>query len=481
MTEIRFGTDGWRAIIAEDFTFANVRAVARAVVAMLREDGTAGRGLVVGYDTRFSSDRFAQAVAEVAAAEGVHVTLGTSFAPTPAVSLGVIERRAAGGVVITSSHNPAEWNGFKYKPDYGGSASPEVVARIEQGTPRWQAAPVPTVPLDEARRRGLIESADLCEAYLRALTRQVDADAIRDAGLRVALDSMYGAGQGLLRAFLGQDSATTVDELHAEHNPRFPGLHAPEPIARNLGEVQAAMRAAAEAGRPYRLGLATDGDADRLGVMDSDGTFVTQLQVFALLAYYLLELRGLRGPIVRSVTTTRMVDRLGERYGVPVHATPVGFKYLGPRMMEVHAILAGEESGGYGFAGHIPERDGLLAGLFILDLVRRTGAAPGELVRHLYSIVGPHHYDRVDVPLQAVGGRTTVESRIRDAAPARIAGLDVRSRTTEDGYLYELDGDAWLLVRFSGTEPLMRIYAEMPSPALVERALAEGRALAGVP
>jgi alpha-D-glucose phosphate-specific phosphoglucomutase len=481
-SSIKFGTDGWRAIIAEDYTFANVRALAASVARLLKGSRMADRGLVVGWDTRFGSDRFAESVAEVVTAAGIKVYLGSTFAPTPACSCAVLERGAGGGVVITSSHNPAEWNGFKYKPEYAGSASPEVVAQLEEPLEEILAAgEPPRMSLVDAEKNGLLQRLDFRPPYLDRVAKQVDMATIRNAGLRVAVDSMYGAGQRCF-AELFDSSPTTVTELHAEYNPRFPDIHAPEPIGRNLAAITELMRAGAAgngAGKrqPFDIGLATDGDADRLGVLDETGAFVNQLQVFALLAYYFLEVRGMRGPIVRSLTTTRMVDRLGEIYGVPVEETAVGFKYIGPRMMALNALLAGEESGGYGFRGHIPERDGVLAGLFMLDLVARTGKRPTQLIEDLFAKVGPHYYDRVDIHFDPKE-RDAIVGRLDAAQPREVAGVRVVNVGRLDGYLYNLDGGGWLLIRFSGTEPLMRVYTEVKDQKLVPEILRAGQDLA---
>jgi alpha-D-glucose phosphate-specific phosphoglucomutase len=484
-TPIAFGTDGWRAIIAEDFTFPNVRAVALSVARLLKHHGLAERRLVIGYDTRFGSDRFAQAVAEVVTAAGVPVSLADGFCPTPAVSYNVLARKAGGAIVVTSSHNPASWNGIKYKPDYAGSASPEVVAELEAPLEEILSHEIPRLSIDAARSAELFETFDARTPYLRGLGKLVDLQPLRSAGLRVAVDSMYGAGQGYVAELLDGGS-TQVTEIHAEHNPLFPGIHAPEPIARNLEPLTALMQERYDplerpgASRPqFDVGIATDGDADRLGIMDERGEFVNQLQVFALLAYYFLEVRGERGPIVRSVTTTRMIDRLGEIYGVPVFETAVGFKFLGPKMMEEHAMLAGEESGGYGFRGHVPERDGVLAGLYFVDLMARTGKRPSELLQTLYAKVGPHFYDRLDVEFD-LSQRPAIVERMNAANPSEIAGLKVAGTNRIDGYLFNLTGGGWLLIRFSGTEPLMRIYCEVPSKDLVPRVLEAGKQLAGV-
>jgi len=311
----------------------------------------------------------------------------------------------------------------------------------------------------------------------------VDLARLQQSGLRLAVDSMYGAGQHCF-AELFAGGNVRVTELHNEYNPRFPGIHAPEPIGRNLHAITEVMQQRADPFSEsqtavFDLGLATDGDADRLGVLDENGAFVTQLQVFALLAYYFLDVRGMRGPIIRSLTTTRMVDRLGEIYGVPVEETAVGFKFIGPRMMAVDALLGGEESGGYGFRGHIPERDGVLAGLFMLDLVARTGKRPTQLIQELYAKVGPHYYDRADVQFDPAQ-REAIIARLDQAAPGEVAGQKVIGTSRLDGYLYNLHGGGWLLIRFSGTEPLMRIYTEVQDERLVPQVLEAGKRLTGV-
>ena len=474
MTDIHFGTDGWRALIADDFTFENVRLVSQATAEWLKRDQRAADGVVIGYDTRFLSGSFATAVAEVMAANDIKVALSSSFLPTPALSYAVRERKAGGGVMITASHNPARWNGYKVKPWFGGSAPPEVTAAIEAALPAIEASGrVAYVPLGEAETQGRVERIDVRNAYLKAISGFVDIEGIRNAGLHVLIDSMFGAAQGWIARTL-VDGTTTAYEIHGERNPSFPGIRAPEPIAPNLGE---AMGLIAEGG--YDVGLATDGDGDRFGLIDERGRFITQLQTFALLVYYFLEVRGERGPIVRSVTMTKMVDRLGELYDCPVYETPVGFKFLGPKMTETDGVIAGEESGGYAFRGHVPERDGLLSALCILDFMAKTGKRPSELLADLYAKVGRHDYDRVDITVRTEE-KDAIEERVRASDPQQIAGLRVESRDQVDGYRFHLEGGWWLLMRFSGTEPLLRIYAEMPSEELVQQALAAGQEIAGV-
>ena len=472
-TPIKFGTDGWRAIIAEDYTFANVRDCAEGVARYLKDAGLAQRGLVVGFDTRFGSENFAAASAEVLAGHGIKTFIFDSAAATPVACHAILDKHAGGAIVITASHNPGAYNGFKYKPEYAGSAPPEVVDALEAAIETGRAGGGPKrIAFDEGVSSGLIERIDPRPAYDAHINRLVDIEKLRSAGINVVFDAMHATGSVVLKRLL-EGGATHVNELRAERNPSFPGMVAPEPITRNLsGLIEAVVNTGAD------IGLATDGDADRLGVVDEKGHFVDQLQTFALLCYYLLEFRGMRGPIVRSLTSTRMIDKLGEMYGVPVLETPVGFKYLGPKMMEIGAIAAGEESGGYAFAQHLPERDGVFAGLLLLDLVARSGKTPSQLVAELVSKVGEHHYDRIDVHLQP-GQRESAIERVAAASPDSIAGRRLVKKDDMDGFRFEFDG-GWLLVRPSGTEPLLRIYTEVTDESIVQPVLQAGRELAGV-
>lgn len=474
VTPIKFGTDGWRAIIAEDYTFENVRICGQAVAQFLRDTGGADAGLVVGYDTRFASETFAAAVAEVVAGSGIKVYLCDQACPTPAVSFSILGQKAGGAVIITASHNPAAYNGFKYKPEYAGSASPEVVAQLEERIEQIQrASSVQRMPLEQAKSEGLVQLIDPKTPYLKHLASLVDLESIRDAGLRVAVDSMYGAGGGYLKELMS-GGRTEVIELNGERNPAFPGI-APEPIARNLGRLADLIRNDPS----LTMGVATDGDADRVGAIDERGNFITQHQVFGLLALYLLEVRGQRGPLVKSVTMTSMAYRLGEVFDVPVFETPVGFKYIGPVMMANDALLGGEESGGFGFRGHIPERDGVLSALYLLDFVVKSGKTPSQLIEYLYERVGKHYYDRIDLHF-APDQRQAVIKRLGKADPGTIDGTKVTPETMDDGFRFNFEDGSWLLIRFSGTEPVMRIYTETTSAERIERILAAGRELAGV-
>jgi phosphomannomutase len=470
---IRFGTDGWRALIAEEYTFDNVRDCAEGVARYLESTGLAERGLVIGFDTRFGSEDFAAAAAEVVAAHDIKVLLSEMSAATPVSCHAILDRHAGGAVIITASHNPGSYNGFKYKPEYAGSAPQEVVDQLEAAIDAGREDGAPDrIPLQRAISEGLVQRFDPRPAYDAQVRRLVDLDRIRAAGIEVVFDAMHATGAGVIPRLL-DGGQTRINELRSERNPAFPDMSAPEPIARNLkGLMQTVLNTGAD------IGLATDGDADRLGVVDERGHFLDQHQTFALLCYYLLEHRGLRGPIVRSLTSSRMIDKLGELYGVPVYETPVGFKYLGPKMMELGAITAGEESGGYAFAQHLPERDGCFGGLLMLDLLARSGKTPSELVQELFSKVGRHFYDRLDVHLSP-SQRQTAVARIAEANPDTLAGRKVQKLDRLDGYRFEVDG-AWLLLRPSGTEPLLRIYTESTDIALVKPLLDAGRELAGI-
>ena len=471
---IKFGTDGWRGIIAEDYTFGNVRFCAQGTADYLKEQNLGYRGLVIGYDTRFGSEDFAAAVAEVSTANGIVTYLCDKAAPTPTVAYNVVARDCGAGAIITASHNPPRWNGFKYKPDYGGSATPEIAEELEKFIAQADGSgQVRSMSLADAQAKGLLEYIDPEPRYLGHVATLVDLEGIRQAGLKVVVDPMFGAGAGYFTKLLA-GGTTKVTEIRGERNPAFPGMSQPEPIAHNLGPL---MSAVSDQGAD--VGLATDGDADRLGVVDDRGRFITTLQSFALLCLHQLEVLQKRGPLVRSITMTSMVDRLGEQYGVPVFDTPVGFKHLGPVMRREDALVAGEESGGYAFRGNIPERDGVLSGLMILEMMVKTGKTPSELLNLLTDKVGPHYYDRWDLKFDP-GQRASIQARIRSAHPSSIAGRRIEKIDTRDGYLFVLEGGYWTLVRFSGTEPLLRIYAEAESPDEVTALLGEARAMTGV-
>lgn len=450
---IKFGTDGWRAIIAQDFTFENVAICAQGVMDYLKDLGNAGQGLVVGYDTRFLSKEFAETVAGVCAGNGVKVYLANRAAPTPVISFNVLVQQAAGAAIITASHNPGIWNGFKFKPEYAGSATQEITDRLEAKISA--VSNVKSMDLAQGLAAGLIIDVDPKPCYLKRIASLIDLPSIKDAGLNIIVDAMFGAGAGYIPELLS-GGISTVDEINGYRNPAFPGMEQPEPIAHNLTTL--ARRVAED---KASVGVALDGDADRLGIMDENGNFISTLEVFSLLALYLLEEKGQRGDLVKGVTASMMLNRLGEKYGVDVHDMRVGFKYIGPKFSEVDALLGGEESGGYAFRGHIPERDGILSGLYILEYMAKTGKSPSQLVENLFAQVGPHYFQRRDVTFDPEQ-RERIQQLLRSADWTELAGLPVRNSDEIDGRRLIFD-DAWLAARFSGTEPLLRIYCEAQS------------------
>src|SRR5579883_1654620 len=470
---VKFGTDGWRAIVAEDYTFANVRDAAQGAAEFMHEDGQAANGVVVGYDTRFVSEYFAEAAAEVLAANGIKVHLTNTAVPTPVVSYTILDQKAGGAVVITSSHNPWTYNGFKYKPEYAGSASQDVVDRLEELIEDVQrAGRTKRMPIDDARKQGLVREIDPKPAYYAQIAKLVDLDRMREAGLKIVADPIYGAGRGIFKELLS-GGKTTVNEIRGERNPYFGGVN-PEPI---LPNVQLCCDVVKETGAD--LGLCTDGDSDRIGIVDDKGGFVDQLQVMGLLTLYLLEVKGWRGPIVKSVTTTSMCNRLAKEYGVEVVDTPVGFKYIGPEMIKRKAMIGGEESGGFGFANHIPERDAIVAGLFIADLTVQMGKPLSEVIRYLNEKAGPSFYHRNDYHFPE-DQRQAIMQRLEANPPSELDGTPVDSINRADGFKYNLADNTWLMIRFSGTEPLLRIYTETNSPDRIQRMLALGKQMAGV-
>ncbi len=470
-TRIHFGTDGWRGRIAEEYTFDNVRRCAQGFASYLLDQGQGGQTIVVGYDKRFASEHFAAAVAEVLAGNGFRVLLTNQATPTPVISYAVVAQGAAGAVNITASHNPPTDNGFKVRDRHGGAIAPDGLLEIERRIPTIEG--VRRLPLEKAQAQGMVEYFDPAPAYLEQLGRLIDVQPIRDAGLTVLVDAMWGNGAGWFPRLLG-GGRTRIIEIHAERNPLFPEMNRPEPIPPN---VDAGLRQTVELGAD--VCIINDGDADRVGLGDEQGRFINQLQVYALLALYFLEVRGERGPIVKTLSTTSMLEKLGRLYNVPVYQTGVGFKYVAPKMLETGALIGGEESGGYAFRGHVPERDGLLAGLYLLDLMVRTGKTPSQLIEHLYARVGPHYYDRVDRRFDE-SLRAATRQRILDARPKTIGGLTVTGLDTTDGFKFGLEDGGWLLIRFSGTEPILRVYCETTDQARVQPILHDGLRIAGL-
>jgi phosphomannomutase len=471
MTDIVFGTDGWRGRIAEDYTFDNVRRCAHGFASYLQAQGKGGERIIVGHDQRFGSEHFAVAAAEVLAAHGFRALVTQGATPTPVISYAVVAQKAAAAVNITASHNPPADNGFKVRDEHGGAIAPEGLVEIEQRIPA--AGGARRISFQEGKEQGLIEYFDPAPAYLEQLARLIDVRPIRDAGLTVLVDAMWGNGAGWFPRLLGGGKTRTI-EIHAGRNPIFPDMSRPEPIPPNIDVALAKVRRVRA-----DVAIINDGDADRVGVGDEHGRFVNQLQVYALLAMYFLEVRGERGPIVKTLSTTSMLEKLGALYGVPVYQTGVGFKYVAPKFMETNALLGGEESGGYAFRGHVPERDGILAGLYILDLMVRLGKTPSQLIEHLYSQVGPHYYDRIDSRFSP-DLREATKQHILDFRPSTIGGLGVTGLDTSDGFKFGLADGGWLLIRFSGTEPILRVYCETTEKERVRPILEDGLRIAGL-
>ncbi|MCB0187546.1 MAG: phosphoglucomutase/phosphomannomutase family protein, partial [Caldilineaceae bacterium] len=458
---IEFGTDGWRAVISEEFTFGNVRKVAQAIAdeMLLRHhesEVSAAPVMVVGFDTRFLSDRYAIAVSEVLAANGIQVWLAQGDAPTPMVSFAIVEKGADGGVMITASHNPPRYNGIKLKAANGGSASPEEAKAVEVRIQANDAAALHprSLELEEGLTKGLIQRFNPFPAYEAHLRRLIKFDVIRQANVRVVVDAMYGAGRVYLRRLL-EDAGCTVTELRSEMNPGFNGIH-PEPIERHLKPLLLEM----STGR-YQIGLATDGDADRIGAVDPSGRFIDPHAIMALLVEYLVHERGLRGSIVKTVSTTQMLNRLALRYSLELHETPVGFNHISALMMREPVLLGGEESGGISILGHIPEGDGLLMGMLLVEMIASRGKTLTALLDELMAApdIGPFYYARLDQSVRPFNKKTLVAG-LMGALPPQLASHPLANVSDRDGVKYILDDDSWLLIRPSGTEPVLRIYAE---------------------
>jgi phosphomannomutase len=461
---IAFGTDGWRARIAEDFTFDNVRRCADGVARFVAGKGEQAKGVVIAYDRRFASEYFAQAAAEVILAHDIPVAFATHAVPTQMSSYEVVERGAAAGVVITASHNPWTDNGFKVKSPQGSAGGPDMLAVIEAAIA--EGAAIERRSFADAEAVGLVERYDPYAGYERFVRRTVDLDALRAADIDVLIEPMWGAGAGWLTRLLG-GGRLRVREIHLERNPYFGGVN-PEPIRPNVDE---ALRRIVDEG--HELGLFLDGDADRAGAADEQGTFIHQLEVTGLLMYYLAEHRDLRQPVVISVNNTSMAQRIGQHYGIQVHESPVGYKFIGPLMIETGAMMGAEESGGYGFGMHLPERDGIYADLLLLDLFlkeKARGVWPvSKIVEQLHELAGPSYYRRVDVHVERSSYPDTKRRLLEGLVatpPTSLAGQPVartQQLTTNDGFKFFVDDGSWLLIRTSGTEPLVRVYTEASS------------------
>ncbi|MDR3726606.1 MAG: phosphoglucomutase/phosphomannomutase family protein [Terracidiphilus sp.] len=472
--QIKFGTDGWRAIIADDFTFANVRIAAEAIAAYVHAKEDPAKGLCIGYDTRFGSKAFARTCAEVAAATGIPVMLANAITPTPALSWGVRERGAAGGIMITSSHNPAQWNGVKYKAWYGGSGSPSIIAEIETFLGQPVARPAQPATITEV---------DFLPTYLKAIESFTSLDKLAKSGMKFAIDSMYGAGGTYISDIFTRLGVDHV-QIRSNADPLFPGIN-PEPIEPH---IRALGVAAVEYG--CQAGLCTDGDADRIGATDENGNFVDPHKIFSVLLSWALKYHNdWPGAVTRAFNTTRMLDRICKKHGRELIEHGIGFKYVCDYMLERKILMGGEESGGIGFQRHLPERDGLLNALLLANAMAQEGKTLGQLVADLQAEYGEHQYGRIDltIPVDVKEGAIARAKALKPGDPV-FACMPILRQETLDGVKFYLDNpeaktkpnaaETWLLLRASGTEPLLRIYTESCSKEAVAKLLESARAFA---
>ncbi len=468
--QIKFGTDGWRGVIARDFTFDNLSRVAQATMDYLIREGLAPKGLVIGYDRRFLSREFAERVAEIAAGNGIRVWLTDGYAPTPAVSWAVHELGAGGGVMITASHNPPAYNGFKVKESFGGSARPATTKILEEMVAANDDAgrEITSRPLAEALADGSVTTFDPKGGYFRQLSRYVDLEAICRANLPVVVDPMYGAGAGFVPELL-----PGVHEIHGDENPSFGG-QPPEPTEEHLTELAALVGSGA-----YRIGLALDGDADRIGAVDETGEFFSSHRIYTVILRHLVERKGLTGGVVKTVSTTRMIDLLAEKYGLSLFETPIGFKHICELMLDHDILMGGEESGGLGVKGHIPERDGILMGLLLLEAMAMSGKGVRQLLDETMDEIGRFCYRRIDLPI-ADAAKEDLIARLKQGGLAAIAGRTVARENFRDGFKFIFDDGSWLLIRPSGTEPVLRLYSEAGEAQTVDELLAAAREIAGI-
>jgi len=466
--QIKFGTDGWRGIIAGDFTFDNLSLVAQATMDYFNRDGSGNKGVVIGYDRRFLSRDFARRVAEVAVGNGIQVRLTDGYAPTPVVSWAVRESGAGAGIMITASHNPPEYNGFKVKESFGGSARP-ATTRVLEEIVAYNVANnrrVVATPFEEALRKGAVELFDPSAGYFRQIGRYIDLDLIAKAAIPAVVDPMYGAGSGFLPRLMAG-----IDEIHSSENPLFGG-QPPEPISEHLTELSRLLKSG-----KYRVGLALDGDADRIGAVDENGDFFSSHCIFTVILRHLIEHKRLRGGIVKTVSTTRMVDLLARKYDLPLFETPIGFKHICELMLSEDILMGGEESGGLGVKGHIPERDGILLGLLLLEAVAVNGKGLRQLLDETMDEIGHFSYRRIDRRIDSADKEQLI-MRLKAQPPAVIDGRQVVATNFSDGFKFIFENGDWLLIRPSGTEPVLRLYSEAGTPEQVDRLLRAGQCLA---
>ncbi|HEY4693038.1 MAG TPA: phosphoglucomutase/phosphomannomutase family protein [Bellilinea sp.] len=480
---IHFGTDGWRAVISDTFTFNNLRLVTQAIADAVSSDSWLNgeseglnpdpHTMVVGFDTRFLSDRYAVETARVLAANGFKVHLAQADAPTPAISFAVRNLNAIGGIMITASHNAPRYNGMKLKAAFGGSASPDQCRKVEiyLNDNETQGRGPNVMEYEQAKKSNLLQRFNPIPAYSEHLRKLINFDIIADNPQRIVVDSMYGSGRGVLRSVL-QGTGCEVYEVRGEMNPGFGGVH-PEPIGRYLGALAGAISMGYGS-----FGLATDGDADRIGAMDERGNFVDPHKIMALALRYLVEKHKLSGSVVRTVSTTRMIDRLAKRYNLKLYETPVGFNHIADLMLKEDVLIGGEESGGISFKGHIPEGDGVIMGLLLVEMVASYGVSLHELVNDLLKDVGPAFYERKDIRLGHPVSKDKMTAYLREHAPMEIGGEKVQEISVVDGVKYIMSDDSWLLIRPSGTEPVLRVYAEGRTDEMVKSLLGFGQKVA---
>jgi phosphomannomutase len=459
VTQIKFGTDGWRGVIADDFTYENVRTVTLAIARYVVRAEKPGAEVLVGFDTRFGSEKFARVAAEALSAAGISVSLATEACPTPALSLLVRLRGAAGGIQITASHNPFRWNGVKFKASYASSASPAIVAQIEAELGKVLHDGVPALP----PRKDLIRSLDVRTPYLETLAGLVDWDRLRAAKFRFLIDPMHGAGRGLLRDLFHRNGIE-CEEIRGTRDPLFGGVN-PEPIEPHVEALRQALRKG-----NYDAGFAFDGDADRIGAMDSDGTFITPHQIFSLLLWHLAGTRKVSGDVAKTFSTTKMIDKIAERFGRKVWETPIGFKYICDRMLESDILLGGEESGGIGTKLHLPERDATVNALLLAEVMAWHGKRLGELVAMLHREFGEFHYGRVDLEVTD-GQKKKAMGYFADGRLTKVLDWPVVKREDLDGLKIYLGDIGWVMLRASGTENMLRIYSETTRPQTTRRIL----------
>jgi phosphomannomutase len=459
VSAIKFGTDGWRGVIADDFTFENVRKVAAAIARYVVRNERPDRGVLVGYDTRFGSEHFARTAAEEVARTGTPVWLAADACPSPALSLLVRLRGAAGGIMITASHNPARWNGVKFKASYGSSASPAIVAEIEKEVAHVLREGIPPLPPREI----LLHSLDVRAPYLETLEKLVDWERLRAAKFRFVVDPMHGAGRGLLHELLTRHGIA-CEEIRGTRDPRFGGAH-PEPIPPHVEPLERAVR---EGG--FDAGFALDGDGDRIGAADRSGEFITPHQIFALLLWHLAGTRKLTGDVAKTFSVTKLVDKVAAKFGRTLHELPIGFKYICELMLEQDILMGGEESGGIGYKFHLPERDATVTALLLAEVMAWHGKRLGELVGLLHAEFGEHYYGRVDLELRP-GQKERAIEYFADSKLNRVLDWPVVRREDMDGIKAYLGDIGWVMVRASGTEPMLRIYAETARAETTRRVL----------